>query len=187
VAAGSIGRGCGNDGTYRPVFRIAFAEQQNNFAEWNGTDWAKWQSEKWALQSATTKYTKEDYQYKLSGNSGSGFFMQPGNGKFNDGGRGDNAYVYVTENKPSVDEGEADLVTIGPCCNTDYHQGPEKFMEPSPDNIQNKKLVVWYVAQLKNDDSKGREYCWSESVLENGVYVTKAYPCFAGPMFIPIK
>ena len=79
------------------------------------------------------------------------------------------------------------MVTIGPCCNTDYHQGPEKFIEPAPDNIQNKKLVVWYVAQLKNDNTKGSEYCWAESVLENGVYVTKSYPGFCGPMFIPVK
>ena len=187
VAAASIGRGCGNDGTYRPVFRIAFAGEKNNFAEWNGTNWNNWPLEKWQVQTATTAYAENKYQYQLTDNIGNGFLMQPANGKFGDGGRGDNAFVYVTQNKSIVDEGEADLVTIGPCCNTDYHQGPEKFIKPSPDNIQNKKLVVWYVAQLKNDDAKGREYCWAESVLENGVYVTKAYPCFAGPMFVPIN
>lgn len=187
VAAASIGRGCGNDGTYRPVFRIAFANEENNFAEWNGNGWSNWQNEKWQLQNATTTYTTQGYQYQLTDKSGMGYFMQPGNGKFKDNGRGDNAYVYVTQNKLAIDEGEADLVTIGPCCNTDYQQGPEKFIGSSPDNIANKKLVVWYVAQLKNDDTKGREYCWAESVLENGVYVTKIYPCFAGPMFIPNK
>jgi hypothetical protein len=187
VAAASIGRGCGNDGTYRPVFRIAFAAQQSNFAEWNGTDWNNWTQEKWQLQSATTKYTPERYQYKLNDNSPNGFYVQPGTGNFGDGGRGDNAFLYITENIAAKDEGETDLVTIGPCCNTDYQQGPEKFIGTTPDNIQNKKLVLWYVPQLKNDDSKGREYCWAESVLENGVYVTKSYPCFAGPMFIPIN
>jgi hypothetical protein len=187
VAAASIGRGCGNDGTYRPVFRIAFADEQNNFAEWNGANWAAWQNEKWQLQSSNTAYTPQGYQYQFTNNNGTGFFMQPGNGKFSDKGRGDDAYVYVTQNKATVEEGEADLVTIGPCCNTDYQQGPEKFIGTTPDNIQNKKLVLWYVAQLKNDDSKGREYCWAESVLENGIYITKSYPCFAGPMFVPIK
>ncbi len=187
VAAASIGRGCGNDGTYRPVFRIAFAAEQNNFAEWDGTNWNNWQTEKWQQQTSTTAYSEGKYQYQLTDNLSNGFLMQPGNANFGDGGRGDNAYVYVTQSKPTVEEGEADLVTIGPCCNTDYKQGPEKFIEPSPDNIQNKKLVVWYVAQLKNDDAKGREYCWAESVLQNGVYVTKSYPCFAGPMFVPIK
>jgi hypothetical protein len=187
VAAASIGRGCGNDGTYRPVFRIAFANEQNNVAEWNAGSWRAWQNEKWQLQSSNTTYTPQGYQYQFTNNTGEGFFMQPGNGKFADGGRGDNAYVYITQNKTAVEEGEADLITIGPCCNTDYQQGPEKFIGNAPDNIQNKKLVLWYVAQLKNDDSKGREYCWAESVLENGMYVTKAYPCFAGPMFVPIK
>ena len=187
VAAASIGRGCGNDGTYRPVFRIAFASQQNNFAEWNGADWINWAAEKWQLQSATTKYSGEKYQYKFTDNAGSGFYVLPGTGNFNDAGRGDNAYTFITENIAAKDEGEADLVTIGPCCNTDYQQGPEKFIGANPDNIQNKKLVMWYVPQLKNDNTKGREYCWAESVLENGVYVTKSYPCFAGPMFVPIK
>ena len=187
VAAASIGRGCGNDGTYRPVFRIAFAAQQNNFAEWNGAEWNNWASEKWQLQSAVTKYTAEKYQFKIADNAGAGFYIQPGTGNFGDGGRGDNAFSFVTENIANKDEGEADLVTIGPCCNIDYQQGPEKFIGAKPDNIQNKKLVFWYVPQLKNDNTKGREYCWAESVLENGIYVTKSYPCFAGPMFIPLK
>ena len=186
VAAASLGRGCGNDGTYRPVFRIAFAAEQNNFAEWNGNGWNNWEREKWQQQMATTNYTPEGYEYKLTDNSGSGYYIEPGKGQFADGGRGDNAYVYTTINKPA-DEGESDMVTIGPCCNTDYHQGPEKFIEPVPEDIHNKKLVVWYVAQLKNDNTKGSEYCWAESVLENGVYVTKTYPGFCGPMFIPVK
>ena len=187
VAAASIGRGCGNDGTYRPVFRIAFANEQNNFAEWNGNDWQPWVTEKWQLQAANTVYTPQNYEYKITNNAGSGYFVEPGKGQFNDAGRGDNAYVYVTQNKPLVDEGEADLITIGPCCNTDYKQGPEKFMLPTADNIEQKKLVLWYVAQLKNDNTKGNEYCWAESVLQNGLYVTKAYPCFAGPKFIPFN
>lgn len=187
IAAASNGRGCGNDGTYRPVFRIAFAAEQNNFYEWKNNNWNAWTKEAWQLQQPGTVYTPEGYQYKLIDNTNKGFYMMPANGQFGDGGRGDNAYVYVSQQKTTVDEGESDLVTIGPCCNTDYHQGPEKFIEPNPDNIVQKKLVVWYVAQLKNDDSKGREYCWAESVLENGVYKTKVYPCFCGPMFVPVK
>ena len=187
VAAASIGRGCGNDGTYRPVFRIAFASEQNNFAEWNGSSFVPWLVEKWQLQNAATAYNPQGFQYQFTNNNGGGYYVQPGNGLFADKGRGDNAYCYVTQSKAMVDEGEADLITIGPCCNTDYQQGPEKFIGSRPDNIQNKKLVMWYVAQLKNDDTKGKEYCWAESVLENGIYVTKPYPCFAGPKFIPIK
>jgi hypothetical protein len=187
IAGASIGRGCGNDGTYRPVFRIAFANEQNNFAEWSAGNWNNWGNEKWQLQNSSTTYADNKFQYRLTDNSGTGFFIEPGNGQFGDGGRGDNAFVFVTQAKQGIEEGESDLVTIGPCCNTDYHQGPEKFIEPTPDNIQNKKLVLWYIPQLKNDDTKGREYCWSESVLENGLYTTKIFPCFAGPMFVPVK
>ena len=187
VAGASLGRGCGNDGVYRPVFRIAFAAAENNVAEWNGTGWNNWAKEQWQQQQVTTAYTKEGYEYKLTDNTGAGYYLAPGNGRFADGGRGDNAYVYATAVKTGIDEGEADLVTIGPCCNTDYHQGPEKYIEPAPDDITNKKIVLWYVAQLKNDNAKGNEYCWAESVLENGLYVTRSYPCFCGPLFVPVK
>ena len=187
ICVASFGRGCGNNGTYRPVTRISFAGNQNNFSEWNAMAWQPWTKEQWHLQNAQTNYTAEGYQYKITDIAGSGFFVEPGNGQFNDGGRGDNAYVYVTRLHADKDEGESDLVTIGPCCNTDYRQGPEKFIEPDPENIQNTQLVVWYVAQMKNDDTKGREYCWAERYLENGVYKTHTYPCFSGPLFVPVK
>lgn len=187
VVAASLGRGCGNDGTYRPVTRIAFADAQNNFAEWSGNDWKFWQTEAWQMQKSETVYTKENFQYKIANSSNQGFYVEANRGQFGDGGRGDNAFLYVTRNAPERDEGESDLVTIASCCNTDYRQGPEKFIEPDAEPIQNSPLVVWYVPQLKNDDTKGKEYCWAESVVENGVYKVKEYPCYSGAMFVPIK
>ena len=187
IAAASLGRGCGNNGTYRPVTRISFASNQSNFSEWKNSSWQPWKTEQWRLQDALTAYTPEGYQYSLKNEDGNGYYLQPGNGRFNDGGRGDNAYVYITKLHKEIDEGETDLVTIGPCCNVDYHQGPEKFIEPAPENIENSQLVLWYVAQMKNDDTKGREYCWAERYLENGVYKTHVFPCFSGPMFVPFK
>ncbi len=186
VACASIGRGCGNTGTYRPVFRIAFSDGQNNFYQYENKNWTQWLIEKWNLQSEVSSFTPEGYLYKIEGASG-GYFIEPGRGQFGDGGRGDFSYVYVTKNIPGREEGENDLPTMGPCCNTDYHQGPEKFIEPNSDNIENSSLVVWYVAQMRNDDTKGREYCWAENELKNGVWNTKVYPCFAGPKFIPVK
>ncbi len=186
VAAASLGRGCGNNGTYRPVTRIAFTGK-NSFAEWNGTTWETWQKEQWRLQQPTTPLANNNLEFKIQNADSQGFMMQANVGQFSDGGRGDQAYVYVTLNKPDADEGESDLMTIGPCCNTDYRQGPEKFIEPKAESIDNQELVVWYVAQLKNDDTKGREYCWAESFLENGVFQSKVYPCFSGAMWIPIK
>ena len=186
VSCASLGRGCGNTGTYRPVFRIAFAAQQNNFFQWNNHHWEQWKQEKWNEQNSMSSYTSEGYLYKI-GAAPNGYYVEPGRGQFNDKGRGDFSFVYITKNNSGKEEGENDLPTIGPCCNTDYHQGPEKFIEPQPEAIENTSLVFWYVAQLRNDDRKGTEYCWAENVLENGVWVTKTYPCFAGPMFIPVK
>ena len=187
VVTGSLGRGCGNDGTYRPVTRIAFADQQNNFSEWNGSDWKIWEKEAWQNQKSETPLTKENYQYRINNSNNQGFYVEANRGQFGDKERGDNAFLYVTKNAPDRDEGESDLVTIASCCNTDYKQGPEKFIEPSPEPINNSPLVVWYVAQLKNDSEKGKEYCWAESVIENGVYKVKEYPCYSGAMFVPIK
>ncbi len=185
-AIGSLGRGCGNDGTYRPVTRIAFADKYS-FAEWGGNEWSTWQNEKWQLQQPTTAYTPEGYQYKLTNQQGKGFAMIANIGQMADKGRGDNAYLYVTKNKPDVEEGESDLITIGPCCNTDYRQGPEKFIEPAPDPIEQSNLVVWYVPQIKNDDREGNKYCWAESYVKDGIYSTRVYPCFSGALWVPIK
>lgn len=184
VTCASLGRGCGNNGTYRPVFRIAFAGDQNNFYQWSNKGWNEWQKEKWNEQNSLSEYTPEGYLYKIESKTNS-YYMEPAKGQFGDGGKGDFSYVYVTKNIPGKEEGENDLPTIGPCCNTDYHQGPEKFIEPAADDIVNSPLVVWYVAQLKNNDAKGSEYCWANNELENGNWTTKVYPCFAGPLFVP--
>lgn len=183
VSTASIGRGCGNDGTYRPVFRIAL-HNAKEFDEWDGNQWNKWNSEKWTLQSETSPLTKENYLYTIKTNNG-GYFVEPNIGQFNDKSRGDNAYTYVTIAKQ--EEGENNLITIGPCCNSDYRQGPEKFIEPTPETFDNNELIMWYVPKMRNDDRKGYEYCWAESVLKNGVYTAEVYPCFVGPMFVPFK
>ena len=187
IVAGSLGRGCGDDGMYRPVTRIAFAGERNNFAEFGGADWKAWQTEAWQAQKSDTQYSKENYQYRIADTDGNGFYLEANRGQFGDNGRGDNAFVYVTKNAADRDEGESDLVTVGACCNTDYRQGPEKFIEPAPEPIENSALVLWYVAQLKNDDEKGKEYCWAESIVENGVYRVVEHPCYSGAMFVPTK
>ncbi len=187
VVAASLGRGCGTDGMYRPVTRIAFAGEGNNFAEYTGADWKSWRSEAWQTQKSDTAYSKENYQYRIADGSGAGFYLEANRGQFNDKGRGDNAFVYVTKNAANRDEGESDLVTIGACCNTDYRQGPEKFIEPAPEPIENSSLVVWYVAQLKNDGEAGKGYCWAESIVENGVYKVIEHPCYSGALFVPVK
>jgi hypothetical protein len=184
TAAASIGRGCGNDGTYRPVFRISFAGDAHQLGEWTGERFEPIENEGWRLQQFNTRYDKFGAMFNIKAN-GENYRIVPGNGQFGDGGRGDNAYVYFTRYKPDVDEGESDLPTIGPCCNNDYQQGPEKFIDNDPESLKNSQVVLWYVPQIKNDDTKGKEYCWAEARLVNGVYQTEMFPCIAGPMFIP--
>jgi hypothetical protein len=180
----NVGRGCGDDGTYRPVTRIALADSDYTFSQWNGTAWEDWQTEGWRLTADVTP-DAEGSSFRLT-QAGAGYSIMPSTGQFGDGGRGDNAYIYVTRRDAARDEGDSDMPTIGSCCNTDYQQGPEKFIDPTPEAITDSGLVIWYVAQLDNDGGQGSEYCWAESVLENGIYVPREYPCASGPMFVPI-
>jgi hypothetical protein len=178
----SIGRGCGNDGTYRPVTRIAFAGDYT-FSQWNESGWQDWDEEGWALVDEIPA-SEDGYPLRLSSDGG-GFYIAPGQGQFGDGGRGDNAFVYVTRHHSDRDEGDSDMPTIGPCCNEGYEQGPERFIDG--ESIIASPLVLWYVPQLKNDDTPGSQYCWAESVLRDGIYVPLKYPCPSGPLFVPVE
>ncbi|MBL0259732.1 MAG: hypothetical protein IPQ10_01450 [Saprospiraceae bacterium] len=156
-----------------------------NFYSAQKNKWKKWSMENWALENFPSEYFKNKYLGKFTtGSKSSEIWIEGNRGQFGDGGRGDKAYFYLTKDHPNQDEGTVDLPTIGPCCNLDYKQGPDKFIDPQPEPIENSALVFWYVPQIKNDDRKGNEYCWAESVLENGVFVPKIYPCFSGPKFI---
>ena len=190
VAAADYGRGCGTDGTYRPVIRIDLEtgtdQHEEQFSHWGGKQWKNWDQEKWVLQTDETQYTKEGYQFKLSNTENKGFYIEPNRGQFGDGSKGDFAYTYVTVNHPDKDEAKSDMVTIGSCCNTNYQQGPEQFMDP-PESLDKQNLVMWYVPQIKNDGTKGSEYCWADTRVKEGIPEVKVWPCYAGPMFIPIN
>jgi hypothetical protein len=186
VAQADLGRGCGTDGMYRPVVRIdldttAFG-QADSFAEWDGTQWLTRDKEQWRLQD-NAKFTEQGYQYKITGKNGRGYYIEPGRGQFGDGGRGDHAFTYISVYKP--DEGEQDTVTLGSCCNADYKQGPEHFIEPA-EPLANQDLVFWYVPQMKNDGAAGSEYCWADTQVKNGIQNIKVWPCYSGPMFVPV-
>ena len=186
VAAADFGRGCGTDGTYRPVIRLDIEVDKTNeqFAQWDGKSWQNWSEEQWHLQDTQTKYSKEGYLFKITNKQNQGFYIEPNRGQFNDGSKGDFAFSYITVNHPNKDEGKSDMMTIGSCCNTDYQQGPEQFINPA-EKLANKNLVLWYVPQIKNNGSEGEEYCWADTVVENGIKKVKVWPCYAGPMFIP--
>lgn len=183
--ATSLGRGCGDTGTYRPVLRLAFPAALA-FSQWDGAAWQPWDKEGWQAQ-AKAAVDGEGAMLRAIDETGRGWRIAPGAGTPGDDNVGDDALLYLTRQHPDREEGEADLVTLGPCCNTDYRQGPEKFFEPQAEALAGAPAVLWYVAQLANDDRPGQEYCWAEQVLEEGRYVAKSYPCHAGPLFLPVS
>jgi hypothetical protein len=189
VAAADYGRGCGTDGTYRPVIRMDIetgsADGTEQFAQWDGNDWQQWQQEQWQLQTQQTQYTDEGYLFRFSNSENNGFYIEPNRGQFNDGSKGDFAYSYITVKHDNKDEGKQDMITLGSCCNKDYQQGPEQFISPS-EKLADENLVLWYVPQIKNNGNQGEEYCWADTRVEKGIKKIKVWPCYAGPMFVPI-
>ncbi|VAW38583.1 hypothetical protein MNBD_GAMMA01-1773, partial [hydrothermal vent metagenome] len=189
VAAADYGRGCGTDGTYRPVLRmdIEVAKDGNEiFSQYNGSIWQQWHEEQWHLQSEQTQYTKQGYLFKIANAQNQGFYIEPNRGQFNDGSLGDFAFSYISVKHADKDEGKNDMVTMGSCCNKDFRQGPEQFITPA-ESLEKKNLVLWYVPQIKNNGNAGEEYCWADTIVEYGIKKIKVWPCFAGPMFHPIK
>lgn len=181
VVSGAYGRGCGNNATYRPVVRIDIAvngSADNSFAIWDGADWIGQDVEFWQLQAGP--YTPEGYKWRVSHPSGYGYYLEPGQGQFGDRGRGDFAYIYVTQHK--VNEGDTDMGMIGTCCNSNHQQGPHNYV--NGESIADQNLVIWYVPQMvteRNDANPSQHYCWTVSGEPNPV----TYPCFSGPMFVP--
>ena len=56
----------------------------------------------------------------------------------------------------------------------------------APSNMPRSKSFLERLWALENDERPGLEYCWADFVLEDGVYAPKAWPCAAGPMFVPM-
>ncbi|HRI57532.1 MAG TPA: PQQ-dependent sugar dehydrogenase [Anaerolineae bacterium] len=187
VGGSVLGQGCGNNGAYRPVVRIALATQADGgqpaqFADWDGQQWRPWSTEQWVLQEETTPVTAEGFQFRIDATNGERYYVEPNRGQLPDGRRGDHAYTFVTVARPG--EGDADLLTIGPCCNDGYQQGPEQYMDP-PDSLEGQDLVLWYVPQIENDDTPGDEYCWVTTEVVDGELVNQIHPCAFSALFVP--
>ncbi len=188
VKSGAYGRGCGNsqltEATYRPVIRMDVAvlgDDNDTFSIWNGSQWVDQAIEGWWLQSGP--YTAEGYLYRVMDQSGFGYYIEPGQGQFNDLGTGDNAYTYLTLHRAS--EGDADFGALPDtgCCYTDHRQGPHYWV--NGENVLNQNIVLWYVPAsetvttwMVNNGYGERQYCWTDNA-------TTTWPCFSGPMFVP--
>jgi hypothetical protein len=176
----SIGRGCGTDGMYRPVTRIELGADLNSIAKFDGTNFVQVPNEDQFLQSTMPK-DKNQQSFKV-GNFG---VTLPEAGQLDPKERGDNSFIYFSNNNGKNNEGSGDMPTIGSCCNTDADQGPNKFV--NNEKLEGTGTVMWYVPQLKNDGAPGKEFCWADTKLKpEGTYEIIEYPCNSGPLFTPI-
>jgi len=182
VVGVNIGRGCGEKAIYRPVMRIEMALENASFYKYSGT-WEKWLSEGVDLQYEAKVYAQNKYLYKIEAEDNAGYYVEPNRGQFNDGSRGDNARLFITCFKEG--EGDLDLLTLGSCCKLE-EDGVERYLDKR-ENIEGKDLVFWYVPKIQNDARLGQEYCWADTVLEDGRLVVKEFPCSVGPKFVPIR
>ena len=189
VVSGAYGKGCGLNALYRPVVRIDIAvdgDPEDSFALWTGRDgWVQQPVELWRTPYAGPDgphaMSVEGYAWKVTDASGSGYYIEPGRGQFDDTERGDDPFIYVTRHYSS--EGDSDLAVIGACCNDDHQQGPDQYV--NGESIENTNIVLWYVPQMDTDPEDGGDgyYCWT--LLTGGV-PGPTYPCFSGPMFVPL-
>ena len=181
VVGVNIGRGCGEKAIYRPVMRIDMALKDEEFYKYDGS-WKKWLTEGTDLQYEAKLYDEGKYLYKIQNAKKQGYYIEPNRGQFNDASRGDNARIFVTKFKE--DEGDLDLLTLGSCCKLD-EDGVERYLEIK-ESIEGEDMVFWYVPKIQNDARVGSEYCWADTILENGRLVVKEFPCVVGPKFVPI-
>jgi len=180
VVGEAFGKGCSMSGIYRPVMRIDLnldGANGDSFDVWDGAAWQPQATEGWWSQAAP--YTGQGFKWRLTDQGGRGYFIEPGQGQFGDGGRGDFAFLYATQHHSA--EGDTDLPAIGFCCNDDYQQGPDQFV--NGESITGQDIVLWYVPQMQTDASAGKYYCWTISGDPNPV----TYPCASGPMFVPMR
>jgi len=178
----NLGRGCGDDGTYRPVTRIQPAPGFTAIAGWNGQKWQPIQKEQWEKDNPDAPLAENDSQQRYQLTSAAGTLsMSLGRGQFNDGGHGDKAWVYLDRFHEDKDEGVTDMPTFGACCNVDYRQGPDVYTDG--ESLSNSPLLLWYVSEQKNNGNPGEEYCWASATIVNGIYKTTSYPCPSGPKF----
>ena len=180
----NLGRGCGDDATYRPVTRVQPAVQYTRIEAFEAGKWQAVGKETWQKDSgdAPLETAGGAVRYRLSPTAGGRqLTMELGRGQFGDGGRGDQAWTFVNRFHADRDEGASDQATLGACCNTDYRQGPEEYT--NDEDLAGAPLLLWYVAEQKNSGTAGAQYCWADAKVARGTYKMTTYPCVSGPRF----
>jgi hypothetical protein len=187
VVGGAFGQGCAGTGVYRAMMRIDLAvrgDAGDSLAYWNGNGWATQPTE--ARFGPNSPLNSEGYGWRVTDQSGAGYYVEPGRGQFGDAGQGDNENLFVLQHKAA--EGDTDLGVWGNYAS----DGPEaSWVNNEP--VENQNIVLWYVPQMTTDatalqaaEGEAAYYCWTVTPASSAQQ-PKAYPCFAGPMFVPIS
>jgi len=185
ITAANYGRGCGDDGWYRPVFRIdpaLGARQRIERVASDGSYRAVSTEEHFAQFEAP--HAEDGALLRIIGENGTYAFI-PNRGQLEAGMAPDNAYMYISRDHEDRDEGREDLLTIGSCCRDDIQQGPEIFIRDK-ESLSDASVILWYVPQIKNSSTPSQEYCWARSVIHEGSRKVETFPCRVGPLLKPI-
>lgn len=161
VHVGSDGRGCGINGIYHPVLRIA-PPPSTSLSLISATEHSALTSEGAAEWRADGSQAFRAGKIQISP----------------DWGDAKGAYVYWSTAKPA--EGEGDLPSIGTCCRLDIQQGPEAFVTPAEPLTSNP--VLWFVPIIANAE---RVRCWADMELQDGILVPRIWPCSSGLQITP--
>ncbi|MCC7358183.1 MAG: PKD domain-containing protein [Anaerolineales bacterium] len=178
AVAAAYGKGCSTDSTYRPLLRLDFGiagAGGDSVQEWDGWTWQPLETE--SARSQLEPYDSAGARWRVSDEAGPAYYIVPGQGQFEDGGRGDNAYLYAVAHHSS--EGDTDLGSIGTCCQDDSQQGPDAYI--TGEALAAQDVVVWYVPQPQTEATASAPYCWTVAGGAN----PETYPCRTGPLFVP--
>ena len=155
VQAVSEGRGCGLNGVYHPILRIAPPPSANLrlVADGASIPLTTEGSATWPA-GAARGFVAGDVQITPAW--------------------GDAALAYVYWSAAKDAEGAGDLPSLGTCCRLDSQQGPDAFVTP-PEPLTNP--VLWVIPKMTNAE---RTRCWADMELRDGVLVPHIWPCGSG-------
>ena len=191
VVTGAFGEGCGNDreaeAIYRPLVRIDIAvdgDANDSFQTYDGNGWTIEANEGAWWQDTGSADSSGNF-WRVFDSNGSGYYIEPGQGQFRDGGTGDSGWIYAV--KHSASEGDADMPLIGehnPADDSPEH-GPHNYIDN--ESISTENIVLWYVPQSQTittwqveNTAATAQYCWTD-----GVNPGEYWPCYSGPKFKP--
>jgi hypothetical protein len=156
IRAISEGRGCGLEGVYHPILRLAPPPGSGLTLEADGA------ATPLSTEGSATWPAGTDRSF-VAGDVRIAPVWEDA----------EQAYVYWSARNDA--EGEGDLPSVGTCCRLDIQQGPDVFVAPAEPLADS--AVLWYIPRITNAE---RERCWADMELQDGVLTPHIWPCDSG-------